>query len=973
MSARNYTLRNQFLTAALIVCTLASFFDSLATPARAMLVTINESFTGTTATDWSLLNSASLTAATGIDAAGSGWLRLTDAVNNQAGSAINNIPFSSSDGVQITFQYATYGGTGADGFSFYLIDGATPNPTVGGSGGGLGYSSGSGGDNGVTSGYVGIGFDEWGNFTTDGVGICNPSCPGLLSDTVAIRGSGTLATGFNLLTYQQLSPSRAIGTGSRSTANTVRITILDQVIKVEMDFGSGFVTIINGCNLATAVGQATIPATFKMGFSASTGGSTNTHEIRGLTVGGAQPTATVLAATPKQVQEGQPVTLTATVSNSLGDPRVPSGTVTFLANGVSIGIGTLNAATGVVTFTTSALVLGTHSITARYEGDAVFGTSTSSVVSQIVIPFVTLTTTTTPSYSPNGSAEVIQPTIIVTGNGTLDGALVLISANFVPISDTLGIQGKTGTSGTVDGLTWIYTPTTGVLALSGNAALSTYQSALRQVTFSSSSSSTLARTIQFSLGSSLPNAANDHYYEFVSGNGITWTAAQVAAAARNFFGLQGYLATVTSAAENAFVASKLQGQGWMGANDVATEGAWFWVTGPETGTQFSTGDNTPTAFANRYMNWNTGEPNNSGGIENYGHFLTSGKWNDYANNSASIQGYVVEYGGMTGDPTIHVRADATVLVDPAGDPDNDGVPTGIEERYGSDPLDMNNPSANPTADDDGDGVTNAWEAIIQTDPADPDSNSARTPATDENNNGISDAAEDLDGDGVPNGIEIRYGTDPLLATSPVISPTADDDGDGVTNAWESILGTNPTVADSNSTKTTPNEAGNGINDGAEDFDGDGVTNAQEITNGTNPLDPNDPLKTDLEVTQAFQMANLSKLTLTITVTNKGPNAVASAVLSDTFPPALTGGVWSWGCSGTACSAASGTGNLNAILGTLPVSGTVVFTATGTLANWTHWTNTARIILSAKTLDSVIGNNTSQIGRYRLLLPIVYKR
>ena len=900
MSTRNYTLRSQFLTAALIVCTLASFLASLATPVHAE-VSLTETFTGTTAPGWEpLLGSATLTAATGVDAAGSGWLRLTDAVNDRAGSAIYNTPFSSTDGVQVTFQYATYGGTGADGFSFYLINGATGTPAVGAPGGSLGYSSSGGTIPGVTNGYVGIGFDEWGNFTATTAGDCLPNppgCPGRTPNIVAIRGSGSNLTGFNYLTHRALStlsPARAISTGSRAAANTVRITILEGRISVEMDFGSGFVSIIDKYDLATAVNQGTIPATLKMGFSASTGGSTNIHEIRGLTVGGAQPTAAALVATPNPVQEGLPVTLTATVTKTAGGTGLPSGTVTFLDNGVSIGTGTLNAS-GVATFTTSALAFGTRSITARYEGDAIFGASTSSVASQVVIPVVTLTTTSTPGYAANGSVAVIQPNLTVTGNGTLNGALVLISANFVPVSDTLGIQGQTGTSGTVDGLTWIYTPTTGVLALNGSATPAVYQGALRQVTFSTSNSSTLARTIQFSLGSSLPNAANDHYYEFVSG-GITWTAAQAAAAARNFFGLQGYLATVTSAAENAFIASKLQGQGWMGANDVATEGDWFWVTGPEAGTQFSTGDNTPTAVANRYMNWNAGEPNNAG-TENYGHFLMGGKWNDYANDNASIQGYVVEYGGMTGDPTIQVRADATVLVDPAGDPDNDGVPTDIEERYGSNPLDTNIPAANPTADDDGDGVTNAWEAILQTDPNDPDSDSARTPATNENNNSVSD--------------------------------------------------------------------------GAEDFDGDGVTNAQEITNGTNPLDPNDPSKTDLAITQTSKTTNLTNLTLTITVTNKGPNAVTGAVLSDTFPTARTGQTWNWSCVGTACSAANGTGNLNATLGTLPVSGTVVLSVTGTLANWGYWTNTATITLPTNLLDSVIANNTSVIGRYQILLPIVH--
>ncbi|NVK03174.1 MAG: cadherin-like domain-containing protein [Flavobacteriia bacterium] len=154
---------------------------------------------------------------------------------------------------------------------------------------------------------------------------------------------------------------------------------------------------------------------------------------------------------------------------------------------------------------------------------------------------------------------------------------------------------------------------------------------------------------------------NDHVYEFVSAPGISWTNAKIAAENRSYNGMQGYLATVTSASEDAFVAQKLQGEGWIGASDAAVEGVWKWVTGPEAGTQFwqstyYTFLGIPTnsvrggyAVNNQYNNWAGGEPNNAGGVEDWAHYWNNGLWNDYPLTASGISGYIVEYGGMPND------------------------------------------------------------------------------------------------------------------------------------------------------------------------------------------------------------------------------------------------------------------------------------------------------------------------------------
>ena len=171
-------------------------------------------------------------------------------------------------------------------------------------------------------------------------------------------------------------------------------------------------------------------------------------------------------------------------------------------------------------------------------------------------------------------------------------------------------------------------------------------------------------------GPVFPVPATGHYYEFVRDPGICWTAAQVAAAARTYNGLPGYLATVTSAAENA-VLTALVGPGnyWFGASDAAVEGEWRWVTGPEAGTQFWQGNASGSVIPGQYVNWDGGEPNDFQPTgEDYGQiFGMSGKWNDLANCSNSnygLGGYLVEYGGFQGEclPILFATGTVTITV-----------------------------------------------------------------------------------------------------------------------------------------------------------------------------------------------------------------------------------------------------------------------------------------------------------------------
>ena len=104
-------------------------------------------------------------------------LRLTDAVKNSFGAILlSDQIFKNDEGIKFEFEYISYGGTKfdgsrGDGFSIFLIDGDIPKEqlNIGANGAGLGYSYNDTNDKrynteGLRGAFLGIGFDEFGNF-----------------------------------------------------------------------------------------------------------------------------------------------------------------------------------------------------------------------------------------------------------------------------------------------------------------------------------------------------------------------------------------------------------------------------------------------------------------------------------------------------------------------------------------------------------------------------------------------------------------------------------------------------------------------------------------------------------------------------------------------------------------------------------------------------------------------------------------
>jgi len=176
------------------------------------------------------------------------------------------------------------------------------------------------------------------------------------------------------------------------------------------------------------------------------------------------------------------------------------------------------------------------------------------------------------------------------------------------------------------------------------------------------------------------NPDNGHYYQRFD-NTMTWHDAKAYCER-----IGGYLATVTSEAENDFVYNKLASLSpyemvWIGATDEAEEGVWEWIGGEDWD----------------YTNWPGDEPNNSSGIEHYLVYFThqdplgrAGLWNDLGtgnNGGCGRGGCTYEWYSMSliceweGSPIANAGTDQVVIEEITLDGSQSHDPNGTIESY----------------------------------------------------------------------------------------------------------------------------------------------------------------------------------------------------------------------------------------------------------------------------------------------------
>jgi len=252
---------------------------------------------------------------------------------------------------------------------------------------------------------------------------------------------------------------------------------------------------------------------------------------------------------------------------------------------------------------------------------------------------------TATSY-PQSTANQVISGFSVSGFNVSSTLLITIGLVNPPAGTTLRLNTTTGvTASTGYNLTSNFTR----ISFTGTMAnVNTVLASLRLNTGATPGNVYIAVTATVNPAGYFYLPTNGHFYRPIS-TGAFYNAAKTAAAATTFKGQPGYLVTITSADEDAFIYNNVpQSQIWFALSDVAQEGYWRIDAGPENGTLIKTANGQFAGnIAGQYNNWAGGEPNNSGG-EHYAVTKWNGsQWNDLPNNFSCP--YVIEYGTWT-DP-----------------------------------------------------------------------------------------------------------------------------------------------------------------------------------------------------------------------------------------------------------------------------------------------------------------------------------
>ena len=234
-----------------------------------------------------------------------------------------------------------------------------------------------------------------------GDGSNSTSTSPILNETVSLAPTATaVLSSADHATFGQPVTFTAVVTGDRPTG---AVQFLDGATSLASPVAlTGNVASLTASTLA--LGTHTITAVYK-GDAFNSG---STSPVLSEFVSTNAPTTTSLVASTNPLIVGNSVTFSATVAGSS-----PSGTIQFMDGVVSLGSPVALAARAAA-LTTSALSIGTHSIAAVYSGDTANGSSTSTVVSEVVSPNTTNATVTS-SLNPANAGQFVTFTATVTG------------------------------------------------------------------------------------------------------------------------------------------------------------------------------------------------------------------------------------------------------------------------------------------------------------------------------------------------------------------------------------------------------------------------------------------------------------------------------------------------------------------------------------------------------------------------------
>ena len=315
----------------------------------------------------------------------------------------------------------------------------------------------------------------------------------------------------------------------------------------------------------------------------------------------------------------------------------------------------------------------------------------SAMGAAITVTFPATTTEFTPSVWEVVATETgVTPAISGGNGGTFRVTVDATNSGKVRLGSTTGLTASSGYT-----LTNFNGTSNGLATISFEGPVADVDSALASLEFFKTAAGDSTISVDVTEGTGL--VFENHYYEVISAS-LDWTTAfktaltKTIAAGDGGLACQGYLATITTANEQAFAYEKVQTTSWIALSDSETfvnpaitaynlsesaslstyaagaaEGLFHWVAGPERGQQVTTGNySSPAAplVSGMYANWNGSEPNNSGSNEDATQMLAGGEWNDLPATVSKVATYIVEYGGIRATANHQTSVDSVDITNP---------------------------------------------------------------------------------------------------------------------------------------------------------------------------------------------------------------------------------------------------------------------------------------------------------------------
>jgi hypothetical protein len=418
------------------------------------------------------------------DAQGSGKLRLTNLSMFQEGGVFASTSVPTSQGLDVRFNSYQYGGNNADGLAFVLaaVDPANPvtPASIGQPGGALGYSANFGSNlSGLTDGYLGIGFDVFGNFSNkyEGTGCTDPAnIAQVMPGQVVVRGPGNGKVGYCALQSSAATATspKLILRASTRAASLVPVEVVFNPASAPVTTPSGLTvpggdydvtftpvggtsrslvgplpTVPSGLYPSSWVTSAGLPKQLAFGWVGSTGSVTDFHEIDNVVVTSLNPVPTLavsqtsyasptlspgspvtytVVASSSGATENQPVTITQTLPSGVvpvgasgkgwtcAAPAGQSISCTSTASPFTSGTFTVNAVVASGSVTQATIVSSTTAVVSSSDGNPATATSAPAGT----LPTAPTVTALSPTNGPAGGNN----DVVITGTN-LSGATAI--------------------------------------------------------------------------------------------------------------------------------------------------------------------------------------------------------------------------------------------------------------------------------------------------------------------------------------------------------------------------------------------------------------------------------------------------------------------------------------------------------------------------------------------------------------------